>query len=220
MLRKETVAPGTLELLTNLMLDNRLQDFFLVGGTALSLQIGHRISIDIDLFSTNNFSEQELLIYLETHKEWRLNYLQKSTIKGQINNVQVDLIAHTYPLVNSLIVIDNIRMASLEDIAAMKLNAIAGTGTRLKDFVDIAALSAYCTLNDMLNAYQKKYQTRNPFLPLKALAYYNDINHNEPLHLIAGKYKWKAIEQRIGEMINNRSSLFPELFTNIPGKKQ
>jgi hypothetical protein len=61
MLRKKTVSKYTLELLIALMQDNLLKDFFLVGGTALSLQIGHRISIDLDLFSVNSFDDSQLL---------------------------------------------------------------------------------------------------------------------------------------------------------------
>jgi len=68
MLRTETVTPGTLELLKELMNDEVLNEFFLVGGTALSLQIGHRISIDIDLFSINPFDEDEILARLSEKK--------------------------------------------------------------------------------------------------------------------------------------------------------
>jgi len=94
MLRKETITPGTLELLKTLMQDENLHSFFLVGGTALSLQIGHRISIDIDLFSQKPFDENGLSDYPEKERSLQLNYLAKNTIKGQIDNVQVDLITH------------------------------------------------------------------------------------------------------------------------------
>ena len=66
--------------------------------------------------------------------------------------MQVDLITHAYPLVNNIVVMDNIRFASLEDIAAMKLNAIVGNCTRLKDFVDIAFLSSHLSLLEMIAA--------------------------------------------------------------------
>ena len=70
MLRKETVEPGTLELLKELMLDNYLSNFFLVGGTALTLLLGHRTSIDIDLFSLHSFDENKMLTYLEQEKDY------------------------------------------------------------------------------------------------------------------------------------------------------
>ncbi|MDP9082106.1 MAG: nucleotidyl transferase AbiEii/AbiGii toxin family protein [Bacteroidota bacterium] len=99
MLQKQTVSPGTLELLISLMKDEELWEFFLVGGTALSLQIGHRVSIDLDLFSINPFDENLLLAYLESTCKFQLDYQSKNTLKGQINGVKVDFITHSYPLV-------------------------------------------------------------------------------------------------------------------------
>jgi predicted nucleotidyltransferase component of viral defense system len=208
MLQKETVAPNTLELLKLLMQDDHLKDFILVGGTALSLQLRHRISIDLDFFSQLSFDEQSLSQYLEKEKGLQLDFLHKNTVKGQIAGIKLDFITHPYPSVREPLLIDNIRMASLEDIAAMKLNAIAGNGTRLKDFIDIAFLSGKLTLQQMLEAYAVKYGMRNPFIPLKALSYFNDINQAEPVNLITGKLQWSIIEKRIKEMINSPGNIF------------
>ena len=169
MLRKETVGEPTLELLKELMQDNLLKDFFLVGGTALSLQIGHRISIDLDLFSQNSFDKELLLTALERNYNFQLSYQAPNTLKGKIAGVQIDLITHNYPLIKPLIELEGVRMAAPEDIAAMKLNAISGTGTRLKDFIDIAYLSSTMPLSNMMDAYEAKYQSRNPTMVIKAL---------------------------------------------------
>jgi len=208
MLRKETVSNRTLELLTDLMKDEQLGEFFLVGGTALSLQIGHRISIDLDLFSIKPFDENQLLTYLENGYKFKLDYQSKNTLKGQINNVKVDFITHAYPLINPLIIDEHIRMASAEDIAAMKLNAISGNGTRLKDFIDIAYLSSSITLNRMIEAYAQKYSSRNPLMIVKALDYHNDIDFNEPVDMVDGKYAWKKIKRRLDQMIRAPQTLF------------
>ena len=208
MLYKQTVETQTLERLIVLMKLPQLQDFFLVGGTALSLLIGHRISIDIDLFTKNAFDENSLAEYLERAQKMQLNYIAKQTIKGTINNIKVDLIAHQYPLVNELSVIDNIRFASFEDIAAMKLNAIIGKGTRLKYFVDIAFLSTQLSLKKMIDAYSIKYSSRNPAMAIKALSYHQDINFNEPIMLLNNRYQWKPIEKRINEMIKDPNKIF------------
>lgn len=213
MLHTETITPRTLELINDLMQDENLTDFYLVGGTALSLQIGHRISVDIDLFSERSFDQNKLSVYLETEKGLQVGYLDKNTLKGQIDNVQVDLITHAYPLVKEMLTEENIRLASLHDIAAMKLNAIAGNGTRVKDFIDIAFLSAHLSLKEMINAYEKKYQSRNPFITLKALSYHQEINFNEPIRYVNGTYKWKAIELRLRQMINFPEKIFPALTT-------
>ena len=208
MLRKETVEPGTLELLKELMQDEHLSDFFLVGGTALSLLIGHRTSIDIDLFSLTSFDEKKMVTYLEKERGLQLNFLDSNTIKGEINHVQVDLITHSYPLVKNLETIDGIRIGSIQDISAMKLNAIVGNGTRVKDFIDIAFLSSFLSLDEMLHAYETKYKTRNALMVLKSLDFHQDINHLEPIKLVRGNYSWKLIEKRIKRMLTEHDQIF------------
>lgn len=102
-------------------------------------------------------------------------------------------------------------MASLEDIAAMKLNAIMSNGTRLKDFIDIAYLSCHVPLKKMIDAYEEKYSSRNPLLVLKALAYHQDINFDEPINMLTGRFSWKKIERRLADMEKTPSTIFQEL---------
>lgn len=110
MLYKETVSSDTLELLTRLMHDPLLSDFFLVGGTALSLQIGHRRSIDLDLFTIKDFDENALLGEVEEKYNFYTDFQSKNTLKGQIDGVKVDFISHKYLLINPLLVIEDVRM--------------------------------------------------------------------------------------------------------------
>lgn len=208
MLYKETVDEATLELLKELKNDSYFKSFFLVGGTALSLQIGHRISIDLDLFSLEPFNAEETLEYLENNYQFKLNYKSKNSLKGEIKKIKVDLITHQYPLTDELIEFDSIVMASVKEISAMKLNAIMINGTRLKDFIDIAFLSAYLSFNDMLEAYESKYSTRNPVMVAKSLTYFDDINYDEPIILINEKYDWSKVENRLKKMISNPNIIF------------
>ena len=209
MLYKETVPLSTLELLNRLMQIDYLTDFILVGGTALALQLGHRKSVDIDLFSQNFFDSKRLSEHLQKDMNLQLDFIEKNTIKGEINGIKTDFITHAYSLVQPPLIADNIRMADKPDIAAMKLNAVSGNGTRLKDFIDIAYLSSSLSLKQMLDAYGEKYKVQNPVIPLKALAYYNDINFKEPVHLTRGKLNWNKIKDRIGEMIQFPEKIFP-----------
>ena len=149
MLHEETIAPATLELLKTLMNDSNLPDFRLVGGTALALQIGHRISVDLDLFTDTPFDVEECQATLQNNYGFIPTYIQHQNLKGNIGNVKVDCIAHQYPWIKPALKEEGIRLASLEDICAMKLNAIAGNGTRLKDFIDIAWLSSRFSFNEM-----------------------------------------------------------------------
>jgi hypothetical protein len=208
MLQKETVSEPTLELLKTLMNDKLLQNFFLVGGTALALQIGHRISIDLDLFSTRPFDKKEILYTLIKQYNFKLNFESGNALKGEIDHVKVDLITHQYPLINLLIIEEGIRMASLEDIAAMKLNAIVGNGTRVKDFIDIAYLSAYLTPIQMVEAYESKYSSNNPIMAIKALNYYRDIDFNEDVEMIDVNYSWEQIEERLKQMLDYPEYIF------------
>lgn len=208
MLRTETVPPATLELLKRLMEDERLNGFFLAGGTALSLQIGHRISIDLDFFTLDGFEENVFSAYMEDNAGFMLDFMGKNTLKGKIAGIIVDFITHAYPLVDKVNSIEGVRLASLQDIAAMKLNAIVGNGTRLKDFVDIACLSSYLAFNDMLTAYEHKYNSRNQVLVVKCLSFFDDINRAEPIRLLNTVYDWGVIEKRIIKMIEQPSNIF------------
>ena len=120
MLHKETIDAATLELLKRLMGDERLQGFVLVGGTSLALQIGHRISVDLDLFIEKEFEADELREYLERYYHLQTDYLAFATVKGEVEGVQVDCIAHAYPWLKPFAVEEGVRLASLEDICAMK----------------------------------------------------------------------------------------------------
>ena len=211
MLHKETIDAATLELLKRLMGDERLQSFVLVGGTSLALQMGHRISVDLDMFTEKEFEADELREYLERNYHLQTDYLAFATVKGEIDGVQVDCIAHAYPWLKPFVLEEGIRLASLEDICAMKLNAIAGNGTRIKDFVDVAHLSSVFSLQQMLDFYEEKYNA-NPLMPLKGIVYFADINKNAPVKMANGKpLTWKMIEKRLLAMEKYPQKVFPQL---------
>ena len=197
MLHYETITPATRELLNRLMSDDRLQDFALVGGTSLALQLGHRMSVDLDLFNDTDFDAENLKAYLDKTYHFQADFMERSTVKGEIDGVQIDCIAQCYPWLKPFRIEDNWRLADLEDIAAMKLNAIAGNGTRIKDFIDMAYLSSVFSLQQMLGFYEQKYHS-NTLMPLKGLIFFDDINRNEPVRMADGKpLQWKRIEKRL-----------------------
>ena len=209
MLQEQTIKASTLELLKRLMSDSVLKDFYLVGGTALALQIGHRISIDLDLFSTAAFDNVQMREYLESEYGFRADYMAANTLKGSISDVKIDCIMHKYKWLDTFE--DNgIRLAGLKDICAMKLNSIAGNGTRIKDFIDLAYLSEYYSLRQMLDFFQEKYNA-NTVMVLKAVTFFDEINYIEPLKLCNGKkLNWKKIEKRLLEMSKYMDKKFSE----------
>lgn len=210
MLQTETVERGTLELLKTLMQDEQLSDFVLAGGTNLALQIGHRKSIDLDLFSYKPFETEDLVNHLCSTFDLQVEMKkERNTILGYIAGVKVDLIAHIYPPLQEIFIEDTIRMYSLPDIAAMKLVAISDNGTRLKDFVDIAYLSTKMSLSEMISSYTTKYASASPVRALKGLSYFEEIDFKVSIDLCnSKKFEWRKIEQRIREMIKFENKIF------------
>lgn len=208
MLHKETIAPSTWELLKKLQTEDLFHGFRLVGGTSLALQLGHRKSVDLDLFSCVPFNEQTLSEMLIKKYGLRLEMIDRYTVKGEIDGVQIDCIAHEYPWLENSVNSDGVSLAGLYDISAMKLNAIAGNGTRIKDFIDIAYLSTKYSLSQMLAAYEKKYNI-STLIPIKALSYWNDINMNEPICMLSTKaFKWKTVEKRLIDMLRHTDKIY------------
>lgn len=176
MLLKGAIEADTLNLLIKLQNTKELEGFYLAGGTSLAMQLGHRKSIDLDLFTQKDFDFNELLEFLEAQFEFRMDYSSKNTLKGSIQNIKIDLIAHKYPLVKDPVDLLNTKILSIEDIAAMKLNAITGNGTRSKDFIDIYFILKHYSLQEILDFYKIKYKTRNTLHVIKSLNYFDDIS--------------------------------------------
>jgi hypothetical protein len=193
------------------MRDERLSHFNLVGGTALSLYMGHRKSVDLDLFSRQNFDVLELEQYLIKTYDFHVQDTRKkssNTLIGTIRGIKVDCIKKDYPHVKPVVIHDDIRLCSTQDIAAMKLTAISQDGTRLKDFVDIAFLSSIMSLNTMLEAFDIKYPNTNRITAVKGLNYFDDIDFTVKIEMMAGEYEWEMIVRRLQEMIKEPDKIF------------
>jgi Nucleotidyl transferase AbiEii toxin, Type IV TA system len=198
MLKKEAVNEDLINLVEKLQEKDYLNDFILVGGTGLALQIGHRRSIDINLFCKIDFDVNSVLENLEKDFSFSLDFQDKNTIKGSINGIKVDLISHNYKYLKEPLEIDNLEIASLEDITAMKLNAVSNDGSRVKDFIDLYYLLDLFEMEAVLSFYQHKYELRSSLNVLKSLNYFNDVNLDEWPVLIADKdLKWKDVKDRI-----------------------
>lgn len=200
MLHKETVETSTLELLKSLQAEPLLASFNLVGGTSLTLRFGHRKSVDLDLFSKEDFELQEVKELLVNKYGFKASYEKGKTLKGFIGKVMVDLIRYDYPHISPIEIEEDIRLESLPDIVAMKLSSICDNGSRIKDFIDIAYLSNLYSFNEMLQFYTQKYPSSNPIVPTKSLIYFDDINFEESVIMMQGKFDWNVIEKRLNEM--------------------
>jgi hypothetical protein len=142
MLRIETVEPHTFSVLNQLMQMPELQEFALVGGTALSLLYGHRMSVYLDLFSSKPFENLAIIEALKNKFQSSFVMEEKAARFGifcYVDEVKIDIVRHPNPIIRPELLIDEIRMFSTEDIVAMKVQAILGRGKK-KDFWDVAEL--------------------------------------------------------------------------------
>lgn len=210
MLQTQTVTAQTLALTQKLMADARLTDFILVGGTALALRIGHRQSIDIDLFTNRPFDAAQVTSILKNDYGADFVKVLKNGVFCSIDGVKTDLISHAYPYVQSPENIDGVRLVSLLDIAAMKLHAIVQNGSRVKDFADISFLLEKMPLFQMYRAYEMKYHPHSSRSVAKlALLDYSLVNFSEPVQLVGKVFDWKITTDRLHQAILNPFKLFP-----------
>ena len=171
-------------------------DFYLAGGTALALLEGHRVSVDLDLFSPSFDDPEAVLVTLEAaHLEAMTTSISPKTLYLQVQETTVSLFGYSYPLVASLLRPDNslLPLASREDIVAMKLAAIASRGSR-KDFIDLWLLvTRYWPLSDCLGLYRKKFAARDIGHVVRSLTYFDDADEEPPLRLLID-LDWEEIK--------------------------
>jgi len=176
-----------------------LQEFCLVGGTALSLMYGHRISEDLDLFTNTNFDNSAILEGLI--KEFGDEFVMEDKpaffgIFCYIGNVKVDIVRFPHPVIRPTLEINGIRMYSPEDIIAMKVQAILGRGKK-KDFWDVAELLEHFTIQDFVAFHKEKYSTQNLFITVpQAITYFDDADESENPVCLKGQ-SWDSVKHVI-----------------------
>ena len=128
---------------------------------------------------------------------------------GYINSIKTDFIRHAYPWIDPPEKMDGLVIASLKDLAAMKLNAIVGSGSRLKDFVDVAFLSANFSLSEMMDFYEMKYPDINGLMAMKSLCYFDDIDFTVGIEYIGKERSWEEVKERLIQMVADPGKNFP-----------
>ena len=188
MLSYKTIEPHTLELLKKLTPE-------LFGGTALALQYGHRMSIDLNFFG--DIEEDSIAIRDILRSIGPISvYKETTNIKiYSVNGIKVDFVNYKYPWIDSVIKKDGLRLASPKDIAAMKINAIEGRGTK-KDFIDMYFLLQHYTLDDILKFYAEKYPENSVFRGLMSLSYFEDAE-DELMPKMFSNIQWDDMKQFI-----------------------
>lgn len=174
MLSIQTIHPNTLELLKQLAAQPELAQTRLVGGTALALQYGHRQSIDLDFFGTLPENKDELVEMTRRVGNVLVTNRTKMIVQTVINQVKVDFVDYNrYAWIDEPIQGDGFVLASDKDIAAMKVNAIIGRGTR-KDFIDLYMLLQHYSLTEIMVFYEQKYPEFSEYRALLSMTYFED----------------------------------------------
>ena len=203
MLQTRTVEPGTLELLKNLMSLPELAGFYLVGGTALALQFGHRMSVDLDLFTELQFDKVALLEALQKSQDVLVETEEGSMLITSINSVKVDFVKMSYPILFAPVVTEGVRMLEIRDIAPMKLKAVTQRGSK-KDFYDIYYLLEHLTIHQMLELFSLKFRQFEIFHVVKSLNYFEDAeNYPDPV-LFDKNITWSKVKSRIQSAVKSQ----------------
>ena len=206
MLSYRTIEPNTLELLNKLSQLSILSDMRLVGGTSLALQYGHRKSVDLDFFGILDCEVEELEDELMSLGDVCRHRITKTIRIYKINGVKVDFVDYRrYSWIDKCVCEDNIRLASPKDIAAMKINAIEGRGSK-KDFIDIYYLLKHFSINELLDFYKQKYPEYSHFRALMSLTYFDDAEL-QPMPFMFDSIQWDQIKQDIIKAVEKLSPI-------------
>lgn len=203
MLQTQTVEPGTLSLLKELMALQELKNFSLVGGTALSLKYGHRISVDLDLFSSSSFSNDGIQNVLKN--KFGSSFLTEERpspfgIFCFLEQVKVDIVRHPHTMIGEIETFDGIRFFSDRDIMAMKIQALLGRAKK-KDFWDIAELLNHYSVADFVKAHKEKYNTQNLLISVpQIMTYFSDAEEDENPRSLKGQ-TWPKIQKTIQKKV-------------------
>lgn len=170
--------------------------FYLAGGTAMALQIGHRTSLDFDFYTKKKFDNNILFSELEEQfKKVVLIQSAEQTLIVKIDDVEVSFFYYQYPLILPPVNFQGVNLASKEDIAAMKIIAISQRGTH-RDFIDIYFLLKTFSLKEILEFVKRKYPNFNIYIALQGLTYFVDVEKEQKrkLYLIK-EVSWSEIKK-------------------------
>ena len=199
MLHHDAIPPAVKRLLLDLAPNPALSGLALGGGTSLALRFGHRISVDLDFFTPDPFQPDELAASLAALKP-EIIASARNSLTTVAAGVKLDFLRHAYPLLAPVEVIDGIAMLSLEDVAAMKLNAVSNRGSK-KDFYDVAELLTRFDLATLLSFFSAKYVSSDPFAVIRSLAWFEDAEP-EPDPIPLKGATWESVKREVSEALS------------------
>lgn len=196
-LHTNVLPKNQLQLFNILSTQSFIADFYLAGGTGLALQIGHRQSLDFDFFIPRDFNTPDIIKVLVGLGSYERDNEERNTVNGTLNNVRISFFGYKYKILDEFRMYNNIRIAGLRDISAMKLEAIAGRGSK-KDFIDMFFLLKQFTLEEIFTFHKMKYGIglNNQYHHLKSLVYFSDAEAEAMPVMIKPLY-WSDVKKQI-----------------------
>jgi len=178
-MKKNAVKDSLWETLLQYQNEPFFKNFHLVGGTALSLLIGHRISDDIDLFTKEKFNKEEVFRYSQKISK-NVEILNNSEVIFQVffpkKSLKVDFVHYPFKLLDPLITTnEGLHIVGKNDIAAMKMSAVGTRGYEAKDYVDLFYLLKEMSIDTIVDNFKKKYETENMLHYLRSMVYFDDV---------------------------------------------
>ena len=200
MLQTRTVYPDTLGLLKELMKEPLLSNHFLVGGTSLALQMGHRFSVDLDLFTHQDFEADALLAVFESRFKVQPLSVSNTIFISVVDGVKVDCVKFRYPFAFPIIEIDGIRLTDIRDVAPMKLDAVMKRGSK-KDFFDMYYLFEQFSAAQIMEWYKAMFKHETTFHVVRSLVYFEDAELTENPVLFDKSVTWGKVKKRLTQIV-------------------
>lgn len=176
------------------------QKFYLAGGTALALHLGHRTSLDLDFYCQSHFDPLALSEKIEDSfgPKAKITAREKDTLFCRISGVDFSFFWYKYPLLKKPLVTEGPLLASLEDIAAMKMIAITQRPAK-RDYIDIYFLLKLLSLEKMFALVGKKYPNFNQYFALRALGYFQDLRDEQArrIKVFDKNFSWEKAKEKI-----------------------
>jgi hypothetical protein len=192
---RETVDSGVEQTLRDLHNVPALTSFYLAGGTGLALRLGHRRSVDLGFFLSEDFNEDSVLQKLQHLEGFALVAKEPGTIYANIRKTKVSFITYSYPILFPFQAFLGVNVADSRDIGCVKISAIASRGTK-RDFVDLYCLAQKYGLKQLLGWFTTKFSQTNYSIPhiLKSLSYFEEAEQDPIPHMLMS-LSWEEVKQ-------------------------
>ena len=196
---------GTASLIEEIASLPEIANFYLTGGTALSLQLGHRESEDLDFFSFIDFQPELIQQSLLSISPLESVQIERGTLNVFLKGVKLQFLYYPYSLLEVPTLWNNLKLSSVIDIACTKLIAISARGSK-KDFIDLYVILEKFPFETLFKKLDDKYEhvQYNHVYILKSLVYFDDAEH-QPTPRMHIDYDWELVKQEITKKVKSFS---------------